>query len=172
MHWRVSVQIRHPWPVSLSLCWRVEEGSVSQNFFCPWRYNATMPPHSDALQERNTVSPSVSQLVYSSCHLLPGYQPVFSTGALQHPQSSIPARPQNPNTLIFANCWYKYSSKSAFYFPNCFGDMFSIVIPLCTLFSPLSRNRLPSVPKHQWSVSPPKQVSSPPISTMWPPLSL
>lgn len=49
-------------------------------------FREAMPPLSDVIQEGRTICLSVSQAILRWSLLPSGYLPVFSTGALEHPQ--------------------------------------------------------------------------------------
>lgn len=119
-----------------------------------------MTPLPDALQERETVSPSVSQGIPRSAS---GSLPSFSTGALQHPPDSTPARVWISKTSLWALLIKTHNNQ-----PHSFsqlvalGNYFPCVIfmrsSLSSSFSPLFVIRAPSPPRHPQAFSSPNHV--------------
>ena len=129
-----------------------------------------MPPLPSVLQEGGTISPSVSQEILRSYHLLLGYLPPFSTGTLQHLPGSILAMLWTSKTPVFEPHLLSISGKSApLILPtNGFEVVFSLCDLLCIPLSvSVSVSSLPvarpaSPPQHLCSISPPNHISTPP----------
>lgn len=98
---RANVWVNHPQQVSASML-RGGGGKWSPWLFCPKRGNATSPR---CAPRRVIICPSVSQGIRRRHHLSPGYLSAFSTGALQCPQCSKPAKPWTSKTLVYEPPW-------------------------------------------------------------------